>query len=86
MELSFVDRNIKTKILEDAINIMRQDIEKINNFGCYERILPSKDYEKYQIYKGNEKLFYNIMGPPKTSSTAEYGINVKNCHMELETV
>jgi hypothetical protein len=70
---SEVDKYIKTKVVGDAINLMRKkkhkaDRSAIERFGCWKRILPSDDDEEYLTFTKAKYLFDRLMNKKGASA------------------
>ena len=63
---SEVDKFIKTRVVSDAIKLMRKkkfknDRSQISSFGCWKRILPTGDEEDYQTFAKAKYLFERLL-------------------------
>lgn len=77
---SEVDKFIKTKVVGDAISLMRQSKHKsdrgqVQQHGCWQRILPSVDDEEYLTFSKAKFIYEMLQGRKGTSTMSQTGFN-----------
>ena len=70
-----LDKYLKSMVMQDAINIIKSKSTP-ESYGCYERILPSKDpfYDKFYIWEEARKIFERLGGvkSPEFISSSQF--------------
>ena len=70
-----LDKYLKSMIVKDAINIIKSKISP-ENYGWFERVLPSEDkfYEQFYIWEEVRKIFEKLGGvkSPEFISSSQF--------------